>query len=93
MEIFKEFTFESAHRLPHVPPGHKCGRLHDALGRSPRDRGRAASGLGNPQIGPDADERKGVKGAGGAELREQIRLGLGRNRRDPHAFVSWFVRR
>lgn len=28
MEIFKEFTFESAHRLPHVPPGHKCGRLH-----------------------------------------------------------------
>src|SRR5207248_4151098 len=28
MEIFKEFTFEAAHRLPHVPPGHKCGRLH-----------------------------------------------------------------
>ena len=28
MEIFREFTFESAHRLPRVPPGHKCGRLH-----------------------------------------------------------------
>ena len=28
MEIFKEFTAESAHRLPHVPAGHKCGRLH-----------------------------------------------------------------
>ena len=28
MEIFKEFTFEAAHRLPHVPPGHKCHRLH-----------------------------------------------------------------
>ncbi len=28
MEIFKEFTFEAAHKLPHVPPGHKCGRLH-----------------------------------------------------------------
>lgn len=28
MEIFKEFTFEAAHRLPAVPPGHKCGRLH-----------------------------------------------------------------
>jgi 6-pyruvoyltetrahydropterin/6-carboxytetrahydropterin synthase len=28
MEIFKEFTFEAAHRLPHVSPGHKCGRLH-----------------------------------------------------------------
>lgn len=27
-EIFKEFTFEAAHRLPHVPEGHKCFRLH-----------------------------------------------------------------
>lgn len=27
-EIFKEFTFEAAHRLPFVPEGHKCGRLH-----------------------------------------------------------------
>lgn len=26
--IFKEFTFESAHRLPNVPPTHKCSRLH-----------------------------------------------------------------
>jgi len=28
MEIFKEFSFEAAHRLPNVPPGHKCARLH-----------------------------------------------------------------
>lgn len=28
MEIYKEFTFEAAHRLPYVPEGHKCGRLH-----------------------------------------------------------------
>lgn len=28
MELFKEFTFEAAHRLPAVPPGHKCGWLH-----------------------------------------------------------------
>lgn len=28
MEIFKELRFEAAHRLPHVPEGHKCGRLH-----------------------------------------------------------------
>lgn len=28
MEIFKEFTFEAAHRLPNVPPDHKCARLH-----------------------------------------------------------------
>lgn len=26
--IFKDFQFEAAHRLPHVPAGHKCGRLH-----------------------------------------------------------------
>ncbi len=28
MEIFKEFRIEAAHRLPNVPDGHKCSRLH-----------------------------------------------------------------
>jgi 6-pyruvoyltetrahydropterin/6-carboxytetrahydropterin synthase len=28
MEIYKEYTFEAAHLLPNVPPGHKCRRLH-----------------------------------------------------------------
>ncbi|HEV7681278.1 MAG TPA: 6-carboxytetrahydropterin synthase QueD [Pyrinomonadaceae bacterium] len=28
MEIFKRFKIEAAHRLPNVPPGHKCERLH-----------------------------------------------------------------
>ena len=28
MKIFKEFRFEAAHRLPNVPPQHKCARLH-----------------------------------------------------------------
>ncbi|MBH1463145.1 6-carboxytetrahydropterin synthase QueD [Stenotrophomonas geniculata] len=28
MEIFKVFMLEAAHRLPNVPPGHKCARLH-----------------------------------------------------------------
>ena len=28
MDIFKIFTLEAAHRLPNVPPGHKCSRLH-----------------------------------------------------------------
>jgi 6-pyruvoyltetrahydropterin/6-carboxytetrahydropterin synthase len=28
MSIFKEFTFEAAHRLPYVPANHKCHRLH-----------------------------------------------------------------
>jgi 6-pyruvoyltetrahydropterin/6-carboxytetrahydropterin synthase len=28
MEIFADFRFESAHRLPNVPADHKCARLH-----------------------------------------------------------------
>ncbi len=28
MEIFKAFTIEAAHRLPHLPAEHKCSRLH-----------------------------------------------------------------
>ena len=28
MDIFKVFTLEAAHRLPNVPPEHKCARLH-----------------------------------------------------------------
>lgn len=28
VNIYKEFTFEAAHKLPNVPDGHKCGRLH-----------------------------------------------------------------
>lgn len=26
--IWKEFTFDAAHRLPRVPAGHPCGHLH-----------------------------------------------------------------
>jgi 6-pyruvoyltetrahydropterin/6-carboxytetrahydropterin synthase len=28
VKLVHEFRFEAAHRLPHVPPGHKCARLH-----------------------------------------------------------------
>ena len=28
MKIYKQFVFEAAHRLPNVPAGHKCARLH-----------------------------------------------------------------
>ena len=28
VQLTREFSFESAHTLPHVPPGHKCGRMH-----------------------------------------------------------------
>lgn len=26
--VYKDFSFDSAHRLPNVPEGHKCARLH-----------------------------------------------------------------
>lgn len=28
MEVFKIFYIEAAHRLPNVPAGHKCARMH-----------------------------------------------------------------
>jgi 6-pyruvoyltetrahydropterin/6-carboxytetrahydropterin synthase len=28
MDLFAEFAFEAAHRLPKVPPEHPCARLH-----------------------------------------------------------------
>lgn len=28
VRLVRKFGFESAHRLPHVPAGHKCSRLH-----------------------------------------------------------------
>lgn len=28
MELFRDFSFEAAHRLPSMPPEHKCARLH-----------------------------------------------------------------
>lgn len=27
-QLWRRYAFESAHRLPNVPPGHKCGRMH-----------------------------------------------------------------
>jgi 6-pyruvoyltetrahydropterin/6-carboxytetrahydropterin synthase len=28
VELVKEYRFEAAHKLPNVPAGHKCARLH-----------------------------------------------------------------
>ena len=28
VRLVREYRFEAAHRLPHVPEGHKCQRLH-----------------------------------------------------------------
>jgi 6-pyruvoyltetrahydropterin/6-carboxytetrahydropterin synthase len=43
VELVKEFRFEAAHFLPHVPEGHKCRRMHghsfrgEAVVRGPVD--------------------------------------------------------
>lgn len=47
MQVFKRFSFEAAHRLPHVPPGHKCARLH---GHSFTVE-VAVAGAADPQLG------------------------------------------
>ena len=47
LEIWKEFTFEAAHRLPRVPAGHKCSRLH---GHSYRVEVRVR-GAADPELG------------------------------------------
>ena len=47
MEIFKDFSIESAHRLPNVPEGHKCARLH---GHSFQVRVSVAGSL-HPELG------------------------------------------
>jgi len=47
MEIWKDFTFEAAHRLPNVPSGHKCARLH---GHSFRTRIFVAGPI-DPELG------------------------------------------
>ncbi len=28
VHLWRRYAFHSAHRLPHVPPGHKCGKMH-----------------------------------------------------------------
>lgn len=47
MEIFKVFHIDAAHRLPHVPQGHKCAKLH---GHSFRIKIHI-SGAVDPQLG------------------------------------------
>jgi 6-pyruvoyltetrahydropterin/6-carboxytetrahydropterin synthase len=51
MKIVQAFTFEAAHRLPHVPDSHRCKRLH---GHSYRVE-IALEGLVDPATGFVAD--------------------------------------
>lgn len=45
--LVRELHFEAAHRLPHVPPGHKCARMH---GHSYKVE-LSVSGIVNPETG------------------------------------------
>ncbi|MBX3460854.1 MAG: 6-carboxytetrahydropterin synthase QueD [Planctomycetes bacterium] len=45
-EIYKDFAFEAAHFLPHVPQGHRCAKLH---GHSFRVRVYVRGGIVQPQ--------------------------------------------
>jgi len=51
MEVFREFTFDAAHRLDGLPDGHKCARLHGHTYRLIV----GVEGPLNPQVGWVAD--------------------------------------
>lgn len=50
--IWRKYSFESAHQLPNVPPGHKCGRMH---GHGFEVILHANQDLGTREIGIDYD--------------------------------------
>ena len=50
--IWRRYRFESAHKLPNVPPGHKCGRMH---GHGFEVILHANQNLGNADMGVDYD--------------------------------------
>jgi len=52
---WRRFRFEAAHRLPHVPQGHPCGRMHghgfEVILHAHQDRGDQAMGVDVDQLG------------------------------------------
>lgn len=47
--VWRRYRFEAAHRLPNVPPGHKCGRMHghgfEVILHADQDLGARALGV------------------------------------------------
>ena len=47
--VWRRYLFQSAHRLPNVPPGHKCGRMHghgfEVILHADRDLGTSGIGI------------------------------------------------
>lgn len=50
--VWRRYVFQSAHQLPSVPPGHKCGRMH---GHGFEVILHANQNLGSREIGVDYD--------------------------------------
>ncbi len=50
VHVWRRYRFEAAHRLPNVPPGHKCGRMH---GHGFEVILHVAQDLGQAPMGPD----------------------------------------
>lgn len=50
--VWRRYLFQSAHRLPNVPPGHQCGRMH---GHGFEVIVHANQDLGNRDLGIDYD--------------------------------------
>ena len=52
--LWRRFRFQSAHRLPHVPVGHKCGRMHghgfEVILHANQDLGAAPIGIDYDRI-------------------------------------------
>jgi len=66
VRIWKEFTFDAAHRLPNLPGSHPCSRLH---GHTYRFRLHIAGPV-DPTLGWITDFGGLVKGAGDLVCRE-----------------------
>ena len=52
VHVWRRFRFEAAHRLPHVPEGHQCGRMH---GHGFEIILHADQDLAGQDMGPDFD--------------------------------------
>ena len=56
LQLWRRYRFQAAHRLPQVPPGHKCGRMHGhgfeviVSARQPAGPDPAAAGVDPDQL-------------------------------------------
>jgi 6-pyruvoyltetrahydropterin/6-carboxytetrahydropterin synthase len=53
-QVWRRYKFQAAHRLPHVPLGHKCGRMHghgfEVILHATQDLGQRAPAIDHDQL-------------------------------------------